>query len=77
MPTRYRNRPARTIRRRDWPVRLVILMLCGLPMTGCGLVALPCRAGSAVLKVVPVVGKVAAAPTDACANVIDSTPTKS
>jgi len=42
-----------------------------LLLSGCGLVAAPCRVSSAVIKVVPVVGHVAAAPTDACANVID------
>jgi hypothetical protein len=31
----------------------------------------PCRIASAGLKIVPVVGHVAAAPTDACADVID------
>ena len=77
MPTRYRNRPAPTERRQHGPVRLIILMLCALPLAGCGLFAAPCRIGSAALKIVPVVGQVAAAPTDACANVIDSTPTKS
>lgn len=42
-----------------------------LALSGCGLLAAPCRVGSAVLKVVPVVGHVAAAPTDGCAAVID------
>lgn len=42
-----------------------------LLLSGCGLAAAPCRVGSAVLKVVPLVGHVAAAPTDACAAVID------
>ncbi|HQT67801.1 MAG TPA: phosphoribosylglycinamide formyltransferase [Acetobacteraceae bacterium] len=51
--------------------------IMGLALSGCGLVAAPCRVGSAVLKIVPVVGPVAAAPTDACANVIDPTPTRS
>ena len=40
-------------------------------VSGCGLVAAPCRVGSAALKIVPLVGHVAAAPTDACAGVID------
>ncbi|WDD94800.1 hypothetical protein Bsp3421_004944 [Burkholderia sp. FERM BP-3421] len=39
--------------------------------TGCGLAAAPCRVASAGLKIVPVIGHVAAAPTDACATVID------
>lgn len=48
-----------------------------LALSGCGLVAAPCRITSAGLKIVPVVGGVAAAPTDTCANVIDPTPTRS
>ncbi|MCX4145673.1 hypothetical protein PQR70_09165 [Paraburkholderia madseniana] len=48
----------------------VILALCAA-MTGCGLAAAPCRVASAGLKIVPLVGHVAAAPTDACAEVID------
>lgn len=38
---------------------------------GCGVAAAPCRVASAGLKIVPLVGHLAAAPTDACANVID------
>jgi hypothetical protein len=49
---------------------LTLLGLLAL-LDGCGLVAAPCRVGSAVLKIVPVVGHVAAAPTDACAAAID------
>ena len=48
----------------------VMLALCA-GMTGCGLAAAPCRVASAGLKIVPLVGHVAAAPTDACADVID------
>jgi hypothetical protein len=40
-------------------------------LSGCGAVAAPCRVASAALKVVPLVGHVAAAPTDGCADVID------
>ncbi|WP_087734514.1 DUF6726 family protein [Paraburkholderia piptadeniae] len=40
-------------------------------LSGCGLAAAPCRIASAGLKIVPVVGHAAAAPTDACADVID------
>jgi hypothetical protein len=46
-------------------------------LTSCGLFAAPCRVTSAGLKIVPLLGPVAAAPTDGCADVIDSTPTKS
>jgi len=49
----------------------LILLLTLFSLTGCGLFAAPCRVGSAVLKVVPGIGHVAAAPTDACADVID------
>ncbi len=47
------------------------LLLSLLALSGCGLVAAPCRITSAALKIVPVVGHVAAAPTDACADIID------
>ncbi|MDN7751685.1 DUF6726 family protein [Burkholderia gladioli] len=49
---------------------VLIAALC-LAVSGCGLAAAPCRVASAGLKIVPVVGHVAAAPTDACAGVID------
>jgi hypothetical protein len=48
----------------------VLAVLC-VGLAGCGLAAAPCRVASAGLKIVPVVGHVAAAPTDACADVID------
>lgn len=51
-------------------VRLLPLLALAL-LSGCGLFAAPCRVGSAALKIVPLVGHVAAAPTDACADVID------
>ncbi|MCA7978992.1 hypothetical protein LGN20_25910 [Burkholderia cepacia] len=40
-------------------------------LAGCGVAAAPCRVASAGLKIVPLVGHLAAAPTDACADVID------
>lgn len=49
----------------------VLSVLLGLPLGGCGVAAAPCRVASAGLKMVPLVGHVAAAPTDACADVID------
>jgi len=52
---------------------LTILAVC-LMLAGCGVVAAPCRVTSAALKIVPVAGHVAAAPTDACAQVIDPDP---
>ena len=48
----------------------LLLALC-LCLGGCGVVAAPCRVSSGALKAVPLVGHVAAAPTDACADVID------
>ena len=48
---------------------LSVLLL--LALSGCSLAAAPCRIGSAVLKIVPVAGSVAAAPLDGCAAVID------
>ncbi|SAK49505.1 lipoprotein [Caballeronia calidae] len=53
-----------------WKV-LAALVATSLGVSGCGLAAAPCRIVSAGLKIVPVVGHVAAAPTDACADVID------
>ena len=47
------------------------LFLLVLALSGCGLAAVPCRIGSAVVNIVPVVGGVAAAPLDGCAEVID------
>lgn len=56
-------------------MRTLALTCCALVLTsllgGCGAVAFPCRAASAVIKIVPVVGHAAAVPTDACAAVID------
>lgn len=49
----------------------IALLLASALLSGCGLAAAPCRVGSAALDIVPVVGHVAAAPTDACAGAID------
>ena len=49
----------------------VVLLLSLLILSGCGLAAAPCRVTSAALKIVPIVGHAAAAPTDACADIID------
>jgi hypothetical protein len=49
----------------------ILLIVMAGSLAGCGLVAAPCRLGSTVLKIVPVVGHIAAKPTDACAYVID------
>ena len=50
---------------------VALLMLAASGLTGCGVMAAPCRVTSAVLKMVPVVGHAAAVPTDACAAAID------
>ncbi len=52
-------------------MRLTLVAIACLGLAGCGVVAAPCRVSSGVLKAVPVAGHVAAAPTDACADVID------
>jgi hypothetical protein len=49
---------------------LAVILLC-LAVAGCGAVAAPCRVASAGLKIVPLVGHIAAAPTDGCAEAID------
>ena len=51
--------------------RFAVILGVLATLGGCGVVAAPCRVGSAVLDMVPLVGHVAAAPTDACADVID------
>jgi hypothetical protein len=50
--------------------RALLLLAC-LFTAGCGVAAAPCRVTSAVIDMVPLVGHVAATPTDACAEVID------
>lgn len=49
---------------------LSLLLLLGI-LGGCGAAAAPCRVASAGIKVIPVVGGVIAAPTDACGAAID------
>lgn len=49
-------------------IRSIALLLL---LSGCGLAAAPCRVGSAALRIIPVVGGIAAAPTDGCAALID------
>ncbi len=50
---------------------MALLLGVGTALSGCGVVAAPCRIASAVIKVVPVVGHAAAVPTDVCADAID------
>ena len=52
-------------------LRLLAILGLSFLLTGCGVAAAPCRVGSAVLDMVPLVGHAAAAPTDACASAID------
>ncbi|MDB5409040.1 MAG: hypothetical protein JWL84_3952 [Rhodospirillales bacterium] len=52
-------------------VRIALALLVCTMVTGCGVVAAPCRVASAALKIVPLVGHAAATPTDACADAID------
>lgn len=51
--------------------KAALLLLLPTILSGCGLLAAPCRITSAVIKIVPVVGHAAALPTDACAATID------
>jgi hypothetical protein len=51
--------------------RLTLAFIIALSLGGCGLFAAPCRVASAGIKIVPIVGHPAAAPTDACAGAID------
>jgi hypothetical protein len=52
-------------------MRVLALLMISALLAGCGAVAAPCRIASAGLKIVPLVGHVAAAPTDGCAEAID------
>jgi hypothetical protein len=49
----------------------MLIMSAAATLAGCGVVALPVRATSAVVKVVPVAGDVVAAPLDVTADTID------
>lgn len=51
--------------------RLTLIVVTAFVLAGCSVVALPVRATSAVVKVVPVAGDVVAAPLDVTAGVID------
>jgi hypothetical protein len=52
-------------------VARALLLPLLLALSGCGVVAAPCRVGSAALDMIPLVGHAAATPTDACADAID------
>jgi hypothetical protein len=51
--------------------KLVLIRFASLPFPGCGMAAAPCRITSAVIDMVPVVGRTAATLTDSCAEAID------
>lgn len=51
--------------------RFALMIVSAAVLSGCGAAALPFRATSAVVKVVPVAGDVVAAPLDVTAGVID------
>ncbi|MGF6295567.1 DUF6726 family protein [Paraburkholderia youngii] len=69
MALESRSNPWRGALRRVGALGVAFALCAGI--SGCGLAAAPCRVASAGLKIVPLVGHVAAAPTDACAEVID------
>ncbi len=52
-------------------MRVVMLVLAALSLSGCGLVALPFRLTGDVISVVPVIGKPIGAPIHAVGDVID------
>lgn len=53
------------------PLGAAALLALAAGLSGCGLVALPARTASAVVKAVPLAGDVAAKPLDAAADAID------
>ncbi|VVD66597.1 lipoprotein [Pandoraea terrigena] len=63
------SKPAPRNLRRWWALFAILPFVTSV--SGCGLMAAPCRVASAGLKIVPGVGGVLAAPTDACAAAID------
>ena len=52
-------------------MRLTLLLLAALSLSGCGLVALPFRVTGDIIQVVPVVGKPLGAPVHAIGDAID------
>jgi hypothetical protein len=52
-------------------MRVLALLTVALALSGCGVVALPCRVSSAAIKVVPLIGHPVATPFDTCAQAID------
>lgn len=52
-------------------LRTFLILAAAAGLAGCGVVAAPVRATSAVVKVVPAAGDVVAAPLDVTADTID------
>jgi hypothetical protein len=52
-------------------MRFMAFILIAFTLAGCGAAAAPCRVTSAALDIIPLVGHLAAAPTDACATAVD------
>jgi len=52
-------------------VGALLIVAAAASLTGCGVVAFPVRTTSAVVKIVPVAGDVAAYPLDMTADAID------
>ncbi|VVD86430.1 lipoprotein [Pandoraea eparura] len=63
------SKPAPRNLRRWWALFAILPFVTSV--SGCGLMAAPCRVASAGLKIIPGVGGVLATPTDACAAAID------
>ena len=63
------SKPAPHNLRRWWALFAILPFVTSV--SGCGLMAAPCRVASAGLKIIPGVGGVLATPTDACAAAID------
>ena len=57
--------------RRRRLLNVMLILSAATSLAGCGVVALPVRVTSDVVKTVPVAGHVVAAPLDVTANVID------
>jgi hypothetical protein len=53
------------------PMRIMVLLLACVALSGCGLVALPFRVTGDVISVLPVVGKPIGAPIHAVGDAID------
>ncbi len=53
------------------PFMRCLLLMTLLALSGCSILAAPCRITSAAVGSVPVVGGAAATPTNACGDVLD------